>query len=346
MIMGIEVYLLLEWLITDHYQISSVHNSKTQTSSDMTNPTGALARLHSKCGSTGLFGRVTCSFTWCKGSCCSEEPNTTSLDSFFFFLMSEFLWLDRMENPKRVVWWVGLNQPLCQCTKIIYIHVLQKRNAKAKSNNPRDWNPVTWWTAKTSKLLWSGVIWQKKRGGKSSIPGYIHTRLVHGEQTRAERLSRLKSSPQKHSVTHTPCCSTCWQSQHCLRDTHSCCYELAAAGHPSSPRRRIIHRSCLRIGRSGWMPASSVTFLLLILACISEVQTQMFWCLACVLKFGHLTVIHGRADEILLGWYRDQSCHSILWWESVTQSKHKCLMSDGFITDNLIKDKKNLIILK
>lgn len=181
---------------------------------------------------------------------------------------------------------------------------------------------MTWRTAKTSKLLWSGVIWQKKHGGKSSIPGYTHTRLAHGEQTRAERLSRLKSSPQKHSVTHTPCCSVCWQSQHCLCDTHSRRYELAAAGQPSSPWRRIIHRSCLRIGRSGWMPASSITFLLLILACISEVQTQMFWCLACVLKFGHLTVIHGRADEILLGWYRDQSCRSIPWWESVTQSKH------------------------
>lgn len=143
------------------------------------------------------------------------------------------------------------------------------------------------------------------------------------------------------SHAHTPCCSACWQSQHCLCDTHSRRYELAAAGRPGSPRRRIIRRSCLRIGRSGWMPASSITFLLLNLACISEVQTQMFWCLACVLKFGHLTVIHGRADEILLGWYRDQSCRSIPWWRSVTQSKRKCLMSDGFITDNLMKDKKN-----
>lgn len=205
---------------------------------------------------------------------------------------------------------------------------------------------MTWRTAKTSKLLWSGVIWQKKRGGKSSIPAYKHTRLAHGEQTRAERLSRLKSSPQKHSVTHTHPAAVRVDRANTVCVTHSRRYELAATGCPSSPQQRIIHRSCLRIGRSGWMPASSITFLLLILACISEVQTQMFWCLACVLKFGHLTVIHGRADEILLGWYRDQSCRSIPWWESVTQSKHKRLMSDGFITDNLMKDKKNVIILK
>lgn len=118
-------------------------------------------------------------------------------------------------------------------------------------------------------------MWFNKRKEEEKLNPWLHTHLVHEEQTQS-RDFQVFGSIQTHRNTpsHTPCCSACWQSQHC---------PALQTGRRRPPKlsqlsqRRIIHRSCLWIGRSGWMPASSITFLFLILTCISELQTRMFW---------------------------------------------------------------------
>lgn len=80
----------------------------------------------------------------------------------------------------------------------------------------------------------------------------------------AQRLSSPgpDSNPQRTSVTQVCAHAAAVLVYRANTVAVTCSYRPAAAGHPNS--RRIIHGSCLWTGRSGWMPASSITFLFFI----------------------------------------------------------------------------------
>lgn len=93
---------MIEIAMTDNWSISNVvlvqylyNECKKTTCSVRTNQTGILAE---KYGSIRLLGRGM--RTWCKGSCCSDERNTTS--QYFLSCLSR-MENHRMENPKSVV---------------------------------------------------------------------------------------------------------------------------------------------------------------------------------------------------------------------------------------------------
>lgn len=157
---------------------------------------------------------------------------------------------------------------------------------------------------KTSKLLWSGAIWQRERGGKARSPAaHVHTLCMESKHGR-ETFKDLAWFKRTETLCHTrPCLGECWQSQHCLCDPHRCRRSKTGSRRPPRlSRRRITRRSCLRIGRSGRTPASSITFLLLIPLVSARWQTQMFSCLFFSLCAKIQAVIHGRADEIVWAW--------------------------------------------
>ena len=85
-----------------------------------------------------------------------------------------------------------------------------------------------------------------------------------------------------HDLTSNLNVALIWQKEEeklnpwSLTLTHTHYSVPAVAGRPTSPGLRIIRGSCLGIGWSGWTPPSSITFLFLIPACISRLQTESF----------------------------------------------------------------------
>lgn len=189
--------------------------------------------------------------------------------------MSGSLLLHTVENPKCVSFF------FCQWTKIKCAFMFHKR-AKAKSNNPGTETNYLWidQRPKASRLLWSGAIWQRERGGKArSLAAHMHTLCMESKHGR-ETFKALAWFKTTETLCHArPSLGACWQSQHCLCDTHRCrrC-KTGSRRPPRLCRRRITRRSCLRIGRSGQTPASSITFFLLILLVSARWQTQKFSC--------------------------------------------------------------------
>lgn len=302
--------------MTDHNQSSSLYIIKARLVL-----TGQTQQASWLCNSESV-GVLEPS--WCSGSCCSEELNTTSpaffLSSFFFSCLG-LCYFTRWKIPN--VWGFFF----CQWTKIKYAFMFHKR-AKAKSNNPRDWNrfSVTWRTAKNLKasLIWCDLTKGERR---EKLDPRLHTCTPCAWRANTgERLSRLwlDLSAQKHSVTHALASASVDRANTvCVTHTAAAGGKLGSRRPPRLSRRRITRRSCLRIGRSGRTPASSITFLLLIPLVSARWQTQMFSCsfFPCVLKsrlwfMGALMKSYGPDS--------DQSCRCVRWWETVTQSTRKC----------------------
>lgn len=159
------------------------------------------------------------------------HPQLFSL--FILLLMSGSLLLHTMENPKCVSFF------FCQWTKIKYAFMFHKR-AKAKSNNPRDWNrfSVTWRTAKNLKAS-SDLVRSDKGREEEKLDPRLHTCTPCAWRANTgERLSRLwlDLSAQKHSVTHA-LASASVDRANTVRVTHTAAAgaKLAAAGHHGSP---------------------------------------------------------------------------------------------------------------
>lgn len=136
---------------------------------------------------------------------------------------------------------------------------------------------MPWVTAKPQSC--SDLTWFNKRKEEEKLNPWLRTHLVHEEQTQSRDFQ--VSKPQK--PTHT--LLRCMLTEPTLSVWHTL-LALQTGSHrpPQHHHHRIIHRSCLWTGRSGWMPASSITFLFLILACSNELQTRMFWSSPCVLE--------------------------------------------------------------
>lgn len=220
--------------------------------------------------------------------------------------------------------------------KIKNIYIRQKRGLR-QNQTTLGLKPICHdvTNSQTSKLLWSDTIWQKKRGGKAQSLT-AHTPCAWRANT-VKRLSSLKTT-ETHTRTHR--CCACWQSQHCLCDTHFWPYKLAATGRPNSTSTGSSTGHVYELGGVDGcqhLPSLSYSLSWLVSASCKYQCSDLLVCWkAIVLWFMSVLMKSYCAD-------RDQSCNSIGWWETVMQSESMCksLIIDGFITDNLSKGKMN-----
>lgn len=105
----------------------------------------------------------------------------------------------------------------------------------------------------------SDLVWFDKRSEEEkarSLATHTHTHLAHGEQTRAERLSRLKSSPQKHSVTRTHTLLQCVLTEPTLSVWHTLPPLWTGSRRPPRLSPAKDHPQVMFKNREEWMDAS------------------------------------------------------------------------------------------